>query len=500
MEFWYQIKFHLTKLKNAIFLYFYEYFILLLTLVNMKKILVVFSFLIFTSKISAQSNLDNSFNSSGNGPDNDVYTSAIQTDGKILIGGIFKNYNGISKSRLARLNEDGSIDPNFNVGGIGPDSNVHVIIIQPDGKILVGGDFTKFNGVSKRRIIRLNSDGTIDPTFNGTGTGANFAIYDIAVQADAKIIIAGVFSSFNGNSRNCIARLNSNGSLDASFFIGNGANNTVSKVHLLGDGKIIITGSFTTFNGLTANHIARLTSSGTLDGTYVAATESNSSLFSSMVQSDGKLIIGGNFTIINNVPKNGIARLNANGSLDPTFNVGTGLNGAFNTIKIIEKDKIIIGGSFTSYNNVARKRLAVLNADGSLDSAFNTGTGPNNRVETISLQSDGKIIIGGLFDSYNGDGKKYLARLETQPTGLDDKQFNDDSKVIIYPNPNSGSFSIKSIVLKEFNLINSLGNSVGIISIKEGNDQVSLGELESGVYYIANNNNPQIKHKILVIR
>ena len=111
---------------------------------------------------------------------------AIQSDGKILVGGTFFTYNGVSANRVIRLNSDGSVDNTF-VTGTGFNNYVLSIVIQSDGKILVGGGFTAYNGVSANRIIRLNSDGSIDNTFV-TGTGFDNYVYSIAIQSDGKIL------------------------------------------------------------------------------------------------------------------------------------------------------------------------------------------------------------------------------------------------------------------------------------------------------------------------
>ena len=334
-----------------------------------------------------------------------VYTSAIQSDGKIIIGGTFTSYNGISINRIARLNSDGTLDTTFNPG-TGANVDVNTISIQIDGKIIIGGVFTTYNGIARNKIARLNADGTLDTTFN-PGTGADSSLYTASIQSDGKIIIGGGFTSYNGISRNGIARLNTNGTLDTNFnppSIG-----LVYTTSIQSDGKIII--------GRYIIGIARLNTDGALDVTFDRVLGgANSGVYTSAIQSDGKIIIGGAFTFYNGVSRNGIARLNANGTLDATFNPGTGASSGVGTTSIQSDGKIIIGGGFTSYNGISRNGIARLNIDGTLDATFNPGTGVSGGVGKIFIQSDGKIVIIGEFTTYNGISRNRIARLNTDGT------------------------------------------------------------------------------------
>jgi len=365
------------------------------------------------ARLNTDGYIDSIFNV-GTGANNFIQTIAIQSDGKIIIGGNFTSYNGTAINCIARLNADGSLDPTFNPG-TGASSNVKTTAIQSDGKIIIGGGFSTYNGISRNYIARLNTDGSLDTTFN-VGTGANSLVLTTAIQSDGKIIMGGYFTSYNGTARKYIARLNTDGSLDATFNPGTGANNDVQTIAIQGDGKIIIGGEFTSYNGTAINRIARLNTDGSLDPTFNVGTGTSYIVYTTVIQSDGKIIMGGGFSTYNGTVINGIARLNTDGSLDPTFNVGTGANDDVETIAIQSDGKIIMGGSFTSYNGPASKHIARLNADGSLDNTFNIGTGANNAVETTTIQSDGKIIIGGWFTSYNGKAINRIARLNADGT------------------------------------------------------------------------------------
>lgn len=362
------------------------------------------------ARLNSDGSLDTSFDV-GSGANNLVYSAATQSDGKVIIGGIFSAYNGSNISYLARLNTDGSLDTGFNIG-TGPTNSVDTIAVQPDGKIVIGGAFTSFNGTSINRITRLNSDGTLDAGFN-VGTGAGSIVNSIAIQPDGKILIGGSFTSYNGTSINRIARLDSDGTLDASFTVGTGAGGTVNAVSIQSDDKILISGSFTSYAGTSRNRIARLNSNGTLDTGFVIGTGPNNIVNSVVSQPDGKVLVAGTFTTYNGAAINRIARLNSNGSFDSDFNTGAGANNSIYRVVVLSTGKIILSGSFNSYNSIKVGFIIRLNSDASADADFNFSTGANRQVDSIVVQPDGKILIGGQFNRYDGVYINRIARLNS---------------------------------------------------------------------------------------
>lgn len=376
----------------------------------MKKISTLFLFMLVfsTGSIAQPGSNDASFNT-GTGFNNYVFSTSIQSDDKIITGGNFTTLNSISRNRIARLNADGSPDGTFDPGS-GFNNLVLPTSIQTDGKIIVGGNFTSYNGTSITRIARLNPDGSIDATFN-PGTGFNAIVYSITIQADGKILVGGDFSDFNGTAINRIARLNPDGSLDGTFSPGTGFDNTVWSIRVQGDGKIIAGGSYNNYNGISKNYISRLNSNGSLDATFNPGTGFNGPVYSVNIQANGKIIALGQFDTFNSNTTNRIALLNSDGSLDATFNSGTGFNNITWSSNVEADGKIIIGGQFTSFNGNTRNGIVRLNADGSLDPSFNPGTGFNNIAYTTNIQSNGKIIVGGSFTSFNGTPRNRIARL-----------------------------------------------------------------------------------------
>ena len=329
-------------------------------------------------------NLDPSFAQTGSGLNNDVNSIAQQTDSKIIIGGGFQNYDITPAQRIARLNSDGSLDNSFTQTGTGLGNVVYSAIIQPDGKIVAGGFFTDYNGIPRQRMVRLNADGSLDPSFTQVGGGLNGVVFLVVRQPDGKFLVGGGFTTYNGASSRLIARLNSDGSLDPSFSTTGaglvGGSNSVSAISLQPDGKIIVGGTFTTYNGIPRSRIARLNSDGTLDNSFIPTGSGfNGIVYKTILQPDGKILAVGNFTSFNGSPRPYIARLNTDGSLDPTFvQVGSGLDNSVYGLAQQSDGKIIVVGDFTAYNGSSRSYVARLNMDGSLDATFSqTGTGLN---------------------------------------------------------------------------------------------------------------------------
>ena len=361
-------------------------------------------------QLNSDGSLDLTFNP-GHGANDAVRCTALQPDGKIFIGGVFTAYNGHYHTYLARLLSDGNIDPSFLYTNGSPDADVLSMKLQPDGKLIIGGGFLNCWTQPRSRVARVNSDGTLDLSFN-PGTGANNIVVSTDLQADGKILIGGFFTTYNGASAKYLARLTSAGALDPGFSIGTGANNAVYATPVQSDGKIIVCGVFTTFNGTTSNRIVRLNTNGSIDPTFNIGAGASGSIYCAVIQPDGKIIIGGQFSTFDGVARKNIARLNSDGSLDLTFDPGSGANNNINTLSLQPDGKLIIGGQFSQVNGISRNAIARLNADGTLDLTFNPGTGaPTGGVWGSAVQPDGNVVIVGGFKSYNDIGRNRVARI-----------------------------------------------------------------------------------------
>jgi uncharacterized delta-60 repeat protein len=308
---------------------------------------------------SGPGSLDTSFDP-GTGANSEVLSVAIQPDGKSIIVGDFTTYSGLGRNRVARLNTDAGLDATFNPG-TGANDDVRSVAVQPDGKILIGGSFSTFNGTFRSGVARLNANGTLDATFD-PGTGTFDAVSSVAVQPDGKILIGGSFTSFNGTARNRVARLNADGSLDTSFNPGTGANDVVEVVVPLSGGKVLIGGWFSSFDNIPYRRIVRVNADGSPDVGFNSGTGVSGIVYSVAVQPDGRILIGGFIVDVNSTVRNGIARLNANGSLDTIFNPGSGANESVRSVAVRPDGKIFIGGQFTTFDNTPRVRVALLNA------------------------------------------------------------------------------------------------------------------------------------------
>ena len=410
------------------------------------------------ARVNANGTLDNLF-TVGTGADGAVSAVALQADGKVLIGGTFTNYNTTPCNRIARLNSDGTIDPTF-VPGTGLNGTVYTIKLQSDGKIVIAGGFNTFNGTTRNGIARLNTDGTLDASFD-PGSGIPLpAINTVAIMPDGRMMIGGSFASYAGASRKSIARINANGSLDASFNPGTGFYSSVSlnivySIVLQPDGNVITAGEFNSYNGTPCNGIARLTPTGALDATFAIGTGANAQVRGVAMRADGSFIICGPFTNFSTRGCGGVAHVSTTGQPDSAFNIGTGVSGPVGTMELQPDGKIIIGGIFHSYNNTRRNNLARLHADGTLDTSFDPGSGPNGEVADIALQPDGKVIIVGGFTSVNGTVRNRIARLNT------------DGSLDLTFDPGSGASNVihavalrpdgKMLIVGDFSSYNSTG-------------------------------------------
>lgn len=343
-----------------------------------------------------------------------VYSISIQADGQTILGGTFDHHEGIPSSKIARLNVAGSeVDPLFtNNIGSGFNNTVYTTAINnTDQTIIVGGDFTSFDGTEINRIAKLNPDGTLNTTFkNNIGSGINGIVRSIAInQSNGKYVVVGDFTTFNGNSSPRIVVLNSDGTPDTSFVVGTGLNDTAHVAYVNTDGNYLIGGAFTNYNGTTVGRIVKLFSTdGAADPTFISNAGSG---FSNTVYaienyfSSTSVLVGGSFSSYNTQTRNKIAVLNgANGILSTIFDPGTGPNGDVTAIQFHENGSgiILIAGTFTTYNTSTAVSTAFINPTGGFISAFNQSNGlircitQRNSIIGTSLE----FLIGGDFTTW----------------------------------------------------------------------------------------------------
>jgi uncharacterized delta-60 repeat protein len=366
----------------------------------------------YLGRLNTNGGLDNSFSVPA---DLEVSSLAIQPDGKILIAGAFHTLAGQPRANIARLNPNGTLDSAFNPSVSNPDgtySEVSTLAIQHDGKILVGGYFSELNGQPRSNLGRLNPDGSLDTIFNpGVIRGlTNYAEVDCFLEvANGRILVGGLFDALAGQSRKNFARLNSDGTLDTSFnpeAIGY----RVTALALQDNGQVLVGGAFDTLAGVPRLNLGRLNADDTLDVNFAPDPdqEVDSLAFLAGLSGSQPILLGGAFSNLAGQARVDVGRLNPDGSLYANFNAGLG-KATDNKVAAIAAQpdgKILLGGQFSSVGAQERDCLARLNADLSLDTNFNSGAhwiqtqgNVSARINALAVQGDGKIVVGGYFNA-----------------------------------------------------------------------------------------------------
>ena len=313
--------------------------------------------------------------------------------------------------------------------GFNPNANntVSRVVVQPDGKILLGGSFTSLspNGgaaVTRNGIARLNSDGTLDTAFNPNA--GNGVVYAIAVQADGKILVGGLFTTIGGQTRHGIARLDpTTGAADSFNPL---ADNQVNVIVAQADGKILVGGFFGSIGGVNRSNIARLDPISGAADTFDPNT--NGEVRSIVVQADGKILVGGLFTTVGGVSRNYIARLEPNLGAADSWNPNA--NDTVTAIALQADGKILAVGSFNGANSIGgatRNRIARLDPVSGAADSFDPNA--NSLVNAIAVQPDGKILVGGAFPNVGGATRNFIARLDPITGAADSFDPNANSSV-----------------------------------------------------------------------
>ncbi len=344
------------------------------------------------------------------------------------------NFGGTPQG-ISKLNFDGSLNTAFNSAagsGLADSTNSLIntsygITSDNSGKyILYATRNSKYNNVQTGALIRLNSDGTLDADFtSGAGTGItsadNTGGLNKAISIGSKILVAGKITEYNGTPTHNVVMVNSDGTLDTTFTNNFGVGfSPLQPQDMLSDGSghIYMGGNFTSYTPpsnatTTVGAITKFSTAGVFDSTFASAigTGFNGSVNALVLRSDGKILVGGQFTSFNGTPVNNVAVLNPDGTLDTSFatNIGTGFNGSITALSVKSDNSFYAGGTFTSFNGVTTNSLTRINADGTLDTRFNTAmaNGINGTVTKIAERSDGAIGVSGRFD-LNGTYTSFL--------------------------------------------------------------------------------------------
>lgn len=210
----------------------------------------------------------------------------VDASGKLYIGGAFTSYNGVSINRIARLNPNGTIDTTFSGVTTGFNADVRTIKFDSSGKLYVGGDFTTYNGVTNNRIIKLNTDGTKDTSFNNTTGFTNGVVYDIQLDSTGALWVGGSFTLYKGTSTPYLIKLTTGGTIDTSYsYSGNSPNTLVYTIAVDNNNDVYIGGAFTQIGAVATNskYIAKILKTGGTDSTFVVGPAGASNAFENQV-------------------------------------------------------------------------------------------------------------------------------------------------------------------------------------------------------------------------
>jgi uncharacterized delta-60 repeat protein len=313
-----------------------------------------------------------------------------------------------------------AIDPTLNPKLLSANSGGNVATVnsavrQVDGKLVIVGQFTAVNGVARLNIARLNADGSVDTGFDPNPNTTTSSLNGVLVQPDGKLVVYGRFANFRPNKtgatvpRQFLARLNEDGTVDESLNLE--LDGTVDSAALQADGKLIIGGVFNFVKGTPRFGIARILADGSLDAAFDPRPDGGANCVA--VQPDGKILLGGDFTSLRPnqsalTTRLRIARLTAAGELDTGFDPAA--DSFVDSIAVQADGKILVGGRFSSFSPngavtpIPRERFARLNADGTVDTSvradLSNDEGFPASVWSSIAQADGKFLIAGSFDEY----------------------------------------------------------------------------------------------------
>ncbi len=319
-----------------------------------------------------------------------------------------------SASRLIRLNVDGSVDPTFNTNTVATvGSAFQKILVLSDGRIYVGGSVTLFGGAPCGGLVRLNPNGSRDFSFSSP---AALVVADLEMQSNGQVVVAGSFNTISGTTRSNLARLNLDGSPDTGWGAANMANNYVQALAFQADGKLLAVGGFTNVLGSGRNQVARFNSDGALDGGFNPGTGPSpaNSMLTVASLANGQIMIGGTFSTYAGTNRSRVARLFSNGTIDTNFNATSVSGSSVAAITELPNTKLMVGGDFSVFPHNGQNASGIMRllTNGAPDTSFAPGTGTSPAsVQTILPLPDGRIVIGGGFTSFNGVFKSYLARL-----------------------------------------------------------------------------------------
>jgi uncharacterized delta-60 repeat protein len=365
-----------------------------------QRLAIIFLFALSFRVLGQGSLSDPSFDV-GSGADGYVYAILVQADGKILVGGDFQQIASQTHPYLVRLNSDGQLDQTFPAGTDGP---VYRLLSQPDGKILVGGSFTYLQGVARPGIGRLLTNGSVDLSFDaGLLPGSEKSAFALGFQPDGKILYGNLAPDGE------LFRLTTNGQLDFSFVQTNIFHGWyIFAIQPRTNGSILVGGGFQAVNGFATPGLALIDANGQLDPNFTSQLKTNSPPTTLLEQPDGSFLVGGGMWRQNSTNRISLAKLTPSLAWDSNFHpdsfdpdVTAYGYGSIYSLLPLPDGKVLAAGNFEEVGGFWRRGIVRLDSAGKVDPCFDPGLGLAPRyvfgAMTVARQADGRILVGGDF-------------------------------------------------------------------------------------------------------
>jgi hypothetical protein len=384
--------------------------------VLMNRIITLAISVLIANLTFAQSVLYDPTLDQGSGFNGPVNAIAVQSDGKIIVGGSFTDYKGTTVANIVRLSPQGALDNSFNVG-VAVNGPVYALHVTSNDDVIAGGDFTAFG---YKNILKVKSNGSVDFSFSNNG-GFSGPVYAIVSDQNGKIYVGGDFTTYNSLGANRIVKMGVDGIAETPFLAQIGAGfsgGAVKSLIVTTSGVLLAGGNFTSFNDLpSAQRLVRLSLLGTLDPSFLTNLGTiNGEVRAMASDNSGDIVIAGAFTQVGANSWSRIGKIKDTGNpVSATFNgVTTGFNNDVNALDVTTNGDIYATGNFTSYNGNQANGVARLKSNGAFDTDYLVQIGLQGGTLTgraAAVQTDGRLLVGGSFTNYNGTVVGNFARL-----------------------------------------------------------------------------------------
>ncbi|GAA4378657.1 T9SS type A sorting domain-containing protein [Hymenobacter koreensis] len=421
-----------------------------------------------------------------------VYKVLRQADGKLLVGGVFREIDGQPAGNLVRLNADGSRDASYAAPEF--DGLIESMALQPDGKLVVAGAFNTVGGTTSSHLVRLLPTGALDTGFRSFAAYNRNSVRGLELEPNGNILVGFTSNNTLAGRTGYLHRLQPDGQPDPFFGqnIGTGPAGSVGDIALLADGRLYVAGFFTRFNNIPAEGLVRLLPDGTLDPSFVLPSvplAASKVIEKVLPLANGQVLVGGSFTSFGGVARNNVVRLNANGTVDPAFNASIVGGGAIDMV-VQPNGRILVGAAGAqSVSGLNQGSLFRINGDGTLDNGFVASPELiNGTVYSLLVQPDGKLLIGGNIVASRSSAQPQFSLVRLTNTGiLSTGQAKAEQQLAVWPVPAHDVLHVHlpNAQLQSLQLLDALGRSVRTFVPTAGiEQQVNVRGLQPGVYLL----------------